>query len=84
MLRFESLSAEKVCNGIRASMNTLNAVRDAFCLQLRVPRGLVNNSEITVGGLLDNGLLVLHDFREALRVTSSTLAHLYWFVFIRI
>ena len=46
--------------------------------------GTGDNSESTLGGLLDNGLLVLYGLKEALRVTSPILALLYWFIFIRI
>lgn len=54
-------------------MNTLNSVRDVSCLQLCIPRGLVTTVNYT-GVLLGNGLLVLYDFKEALRVTSPILA----------
>lgn len=47
-------------------------------------KGTGDNREITLGGLLNNGLLVLYDLREAPRVTSLILALLYEFVLIRI
>lgn len=84
MLRFKSLSAEKVCNGIRASMNTLHSVEDSLFFAALRSKGTGDSSEITSGGLLGNGLPVLYDLREALRVTSPILAFLCWFIFIRL
>lgn len=73
MLRFESLSAERVCNGIRASMNTLNSVRDAFLFVALCSKGTDDNNEITLGALLRNRFLVCDDLREIVRVASPIL-----------
>lgn len=73
MLRFKSLSAEKVCNGIRASHEYSGQCQRRLLFAALCSKGTGDNSEIILGPRLKDGLLGLYGLREALRATSPVL-----------